>query len=114
LSESHAVFASGLLSGNDFSIRDGNLRMSWVYLFLAGLFEIGGPVGIKISQAAETRWLGIAIAIIFMALCGYFLWVAQQNIPIGTAYASDLQTTHWHQWSSFLCNSSRFATFGRL
>ena len=61
--------------------------MSWVYLFLAGLFEIGWPVGIKISQAAETRWLGIAIALSFMAVSGYFLWLAQQNIPIGTAYA---------------------------
>ena len=41
----------------------------------------------KISQAAETRWLGIAIALSFMALSGYFLWLAQHNIPIGTAYA---------------------------
>lgn len=54
--------------------------MSWVYLFLAGLFEIGWPVGIKISQAPETHWLGIAIALSFMALSGYFLWLAQQNI----------------------------------
>jgi quaternary ammonium compound-resistance protein SugE len=75
------------LSGNDFSINNGNLRMSWAYLFLAGLFEIGWPVGIKISQTTETRWLGIAIALSFMALSGYFLWLAQQNIPIGTAYA---------------------------
>ena len=87
MSESNNAFASGLLSGNDFAIQKGNLRMSWVYLFLAGLFEIGWPVGIKISQAAETRWLGIAIALSFMALSGYFLWLAQQNIPIGTAYA---------------------------
>jgi quaternary ammonium compound-resistance protein SugE len=75
------------LSGNDFSINNGNLRMSWAYLFLAGLFEIGWPVGIKISQTTETRWLGIAIALSFMAMSGYFLWLAQQNIPIGTAYA---------------------------
>ena len=61
--------------------------MSWVYLCLAGLFEIGWPVGIKISQNPETRWLGVAIALGFMALSGYFLWLAQQNIPIGTAYA---------------------------
>jgi quaternary ammonium compound-resistance protein SugE len=75
------------LTGNHFSIHNGNLRMSWVYLFLAGLLEIGWPVGIKISQAPETRWVGIAIALSFMALSGYFLWLAQQNIPIGTAYA---------------------------
>ena len=87
MSESRAVSTPGILSGNGSSIQNGNLRMSWVYLFLAGLFEIGWPVGIKISQAAETRWLGIAIALSFMALSGYLLWLAQQNIPIGTAYA---------------------------
>ncbi|MGA1024002.1 MAG: hypothetical protein ACO3S8_04850 [Aquiluna sp.] len=34
--------------------------MSWLYLLLAGLFEIGWPVGLKISQMPETRWVGIA------------------------------------------------------
>ena len=61
--------------------------MSWAYLVLAGLFEIGWPVGIKISQSPDSRWFGIAIAIFFMTLSGYFLWLAQQQIPIGTAYA---------------------------
>jgi quaternary ammonium compound-resistance protein SugE len=61
--------------------------MSWLYLLLAGLFEIGWPVGLKISQMPETRWMGIAIAIFFMTLSGVFLWLAQREIPIGTAYA---------------------------
>ena len=33
------------------------------------------------------RRCGNATALSFMALSGYFLWLAQQNIPIGTAYA---------------------------
>lgn len=61
--------------------------MSWVYLLLAGVFEIGWPVGIKLSQSSHFRIVGIAIAIIFMAASGIFLWLAQRNIPIGTAYA---------------------------
>lgn len=61
--------------------------MSWIYLLLAGLFEIGWPVGLKISQMPETRWAGIALAIFFMTLSGVFLWLAQREIPIGTAYA---------------------------
>ena len=61
--------------------------MSWIYLLLAGVFEIGWPVGLKISQVPETRWIGIAIAMVFMAASGYLLWVAQKDIPIGTAYA---------------------------
>ncbi len=61
--------------------------MAWVYLLLAGVFEIGWPVGLKISQQPETRWQGIAIALVFMAISGFLLWLAQKTIPIGTAYA---------------------------
>jgi quaternary ammonium compound-resistance protein SugE len=61
--------------------------MGWIYLLLAGVFEIGWPVGLKISQVPETRWIGIAIAMVFMAASGYLLWLAQKDIPIGTAYA---------------------------
>ncbi|MHC5067325.1 MAG: DMT family transporter [Planctomycetota bacterium] len=61
--------------------------MSWTYLLLASVFEIGWPVGMKISQQPHTRLLGIALAISFMAISGWFLWLAQRDIPIGTSYA---------------------------
>ena len=61
--------------------------MAWIYLLLAGLFEIGWPVGLKMAQEVETRTTGILIAIGFMALSGLFLWMAQKQIPIGTSYA---------------------------
>lgn len=61
--------------------------MSWVYLILAGLLEIGWPVGLKMAQAPETRWSGIALATVFMVLSGVMLWLAQRHIPMGTAYA---------------------------
>lgn len=61
--------------------------MAWFYLVLAGLFEIGWPVGLKMAQAPETRWSGIWAAVAFMAFSGLFLWMAQRHIPIGTAYA---------------------------
>jgi quaternary ammonium compound-resistance protein SugE len=61
--------------------------MPWVYLVLAGLFEIGWPVGLKIAQQPETRLKGIIIAVFFMAVSGFLLWLAQRTIPIGTAYA---------------------------
>lgn len=61
--------------------------MAWFYLLIAGLFEIGWPVGIKLSQAPETRWLGVAVALACMGLSGYFLWLAQRDISLGTAYA---------------------------
>lgn len=61
--------------------------MAWIYLILAGLMEIGWPVGFKIAQQPETRWLGIFVAMIFMAASGGLLWLAQRTIPIGTSYA---------------------------
>ena len=62
-------------------------QVSWIYLIVAGLLEIGWPVGLKMSQEAETRILGILLAIGFMAASGFCLWMAQKQIPIGTAYA---------------------------
>ncbi|AXR08071.1 DMT family transporter [Salinimonas sediminis] len=61
--------------------------MSWIYLIIAGCLEIGWPVGLKMAQAPETRWSGIIIAVVFMVASGFLLWLAQKQIPIGTAYA---------------------------
>jgi quaternary ammonium compound-resistance protein SugE len=61
--------------------------MSWIYLIIAGLLEIGWPVGLKLAQAPATRWTGIALAVGFMAASGFMLWLAQREIPLGTAYA---------------------------
>ncbi|MBB1386106.1 MULTISPECIES: multidrug efflux SMR transporter [unclassified Pseudoalteromonas] len=61
--------------------------MAWMYLIIAGLLEIGWPIGLKISQNPETRWQGIAIAIAFMVASGFMLWLAQKQISMGTSYA---------------------------
>ena len=61
--------------------------MAWVYLVLAGVFEIGWPLGFKLSQQPEYRAAGIAGAIVSMGISGFLLWMAQREIPIGTAYA---------------------------
>tara|TARA_Y100001956_G_scaffold41391_1_gene40557 strand:+ start:250 stop:564 length:315 start_codon:yes stop_codon:yes gene_type:complete len=61
--------------------------MSWVYLIVAGLLEIGWPVGLKMAQTPGTRITGIIMAIAFIVASGVFLYLAQRQIPIGTAYA---------------------------
>ncbi len=61
--------------------------MGWLYLIMAGLLEIGWPVGLKMSQAQESRWAGLITAALLMGLSGWMLWLAQRHIPIGTAYA---------------------------
>lgn len=61
--------------------------LSWLYLLLAGVTEIGWPVGLKLAQQGQYKFTGIAIAVAFMALSGTLLFLAQRAIPLGTAYA---------------------------
>lgn len=61
--------------------------MGWIFLLIAGVFEMGWPLGFKLSQVTSNRVLWIVFAVISMAVSGVFLWLAQRTIPIGTAYA---------------------------
>lgn len=62
--------------------------MDWIALFIAGAFERGWPVGLKLGwtdKGAHSGW--IAFAIVCMAVSGALLLYAQRTIPMGTAYA---------------------------
>ena len=62
--------------------------MAWIYLVLAGLCEIGWPIGLKLGateNGVRTVWIGFAI--LCMAISGALLFLAQRVIPMGTAYA---------------------------
>lgn len=61
--------------------------MAWIYLIIAGMFEIGWPLGFKLAQVTSNHLLWISFSIISMTFSGYLLYLAQQSIPIGTAYA---------------------------
>ena len=61
--------------------------MSWLYLFAAGLAEIGWPVGLKWAQEPGKQIVGVAGAIVWMAISGGLLFLAQKEIALGTAYA---------------------------
>lgn len=61
--------------------------MGWIYLILAGLTEIGWPLGMKLAQTTGYKWPWLSFAVIFMILSGVLLWLAQKQIPMGTAYA---------------------------
>jgi quaternary ammonium compound-resistance protein SugE len=49
--------------------------------------EIGWPVGLKMAQTEGQRVIGVVIALAFMLVSGFLLWLAQKDVPIGTAYA---------------------------
>jgi quaternary ammonium compound-resistance protein SugE len=62
--------------------------MAWIYLLLAGVFEWGWPVGLKlgVSEAGYSiEWLSFAGLTMFAS--GTLLLMAQKTIPMGTAYA---------------------------
>jgi quaternary ammonium compound-resistance protein SugE len=61
--------------------------MAWIYLIAAGLFEVGWPVGLKWAQQPGKLLLGVVMAVVFMAVSGLLLFLAQKEIAIGTAYA---------------------------
>ena len=61
--------------------------MNWIYLLTAGLLEIGWPLGLKMAQQDGKALAGTLMAVAFMAGSGFFLYLAQKTIPMGTAYA---------------------------
>lgn len=61
--------------------------MAWIVLIIAGLFEIGWPLGFKLASMHSKYFIWfIGLSILSMGLSGYFLYLAQKSIPIGTAY----------------------------
>ncbi|NBX18782.1 MAG: QacE family quaternary ammonium compound efflux SMR transporter [Proteobacteria bacterium] len=61
--------------------------MAWFYLLMAGIFEIGWPVGLKFAQTSRYRIPAVVFSVICLAASGWLLWLAQKSIPMGTAYA---------------------------
>jgi quaternary ammonium compound-resistance protein SugE len=60
--------------------------MAWVYLLLAGLFEVGWAVGLKVSHGFTRFWLSAA-AVFAMAASLFLLGLALRSLSLGTAYA---------------------------
>ena len=59
--------------------------MAWIYLLLAGLFEIGFAVMLKPTEGFSKFWPSLTVIVLgFVSL--YFLAVAAREIPMGTAY----------------------------
>lgn len=60
--------------------------MAWVYLVLAGLFEVGWAIGLKSSHGFTRLWPSIA-TVVAMAISLTLLGLALKSLPIGTAYS---------------------------
>lgn len=60
--------------------------MSWIYLVIAGLFEIGWAIGLKYTEGFSRLWPSVATICAMIASFG-LLAAALKTIPVGTGYA---------------------------
>lgn len=60
--------------------------MAWVYLVVAGIFEIGWAIALKYTEGFSRLW-PTALFTVSMLLSVWLLAVALKTIPVGTGYA---------------------------
>lgn len=60
--------------------------MAWIYLVVAGLFEIGWAIGLKYTDGF-TRIVPSALTIGAMIVSVLLLGLALRELPVGTGYA---------------------------
>ena len=60
--------------------------MHWIYLLIAGVFEISWAVGLKFSHGF-TQIVPSVLTVAGMVASFYFLALALRSLPLGTAYA---------------------------
>jgi quaternary ammonium compound-resistance protein SugE len=60
--------------------------MAWLYLFFAGLFEIGWAIGLKYTHGF-TKLMPTVLTVASMMVSLGLLGLALKHLPVGTAYA---------------------------
>lgn len=60
--------------------------MAWVYLFFAGLFEVGWAIGLKYTHGF-TRPVPTVLTVASMVVSLGLLGIALKTLPVGTGYA---------------------------
>lgn len=59
---------------------------AWIWLLLAGLFEIQWAVTLKYTEGFTRLWPSV-FCLVGMVISVYGLAVAQKTLPLGTSYA---------------------------
>jgi quaternary ammonium compound-resistance protein SugE len=60
--------------------------MPWLYLIIAGLFEVGWAIGLKASDGLS-RPVPALLTLVSMVVSVVLLGLALRTLPVGTGYA---------------------------
>ena len=60
--------------------------MAWIFLFVAGLLEIGWAVGLKYTEGFTKLWPSVWTVLAMIISLG-LLGIAMKTLPVGTAYS---------------------------
>ena len=84
--------------------------MSWVYLFVAGLFEVGWAIGLKYTNGF-TRLAPTVLTAVSMAISLGLLGVALKIIGDQALAEDILQETFWRVWQNAAAYQSQLGPF---
>ena len=62
------------------------MQRAWVWLVIAGVFEVVWAIGLKSSDGFRRPWISV-FTVVMMIASFYFLAQALKTLPVGTAYA---------------------------
>lgn len=60
--------------------------MAWIYLFFAGLFEVGWAIGLKYTEGFS-KLVPSVLTVAAMGISFWLLATALKTLPVGSAYA---------------------------
>src|SRR4051794_7390983 len=60
--------------------------MAWIYLVIAGLFEVGWAIGLKYTEGFTRLWPSLWTAVSMLVSIS-LLGLALKTLPVGTGYA---------------------------
>ncbi len=62
------------------------VQIAWVYLLVAGLFEVVWAIGLKYTEGWTRLWPSVG-TVLAMSVSVFFLSLAMRELPVGTSYA---------------------------
>lgn len=67
-------------------MNDRLIKMAWIILIVAGLFEVGWAIGLKYTEGFTRLWPTVFTVLSMIVSLG-LLGLAMKSLPVGTAYA---------------------------